>query len=92
MSGATKPCSPLRLVAAHQRVYVVKKVAIISEFCCHTSPFSLEERPPQSVLDFTLPEQPQGFRNVSALVEGIHVGYELDGVQGGVGQFLAGRW
>jgi hypothetical protein len=87
----TQHGSPQQPIAAHQRVYVLKKVAAIGKLCGHTVPFSLEKRPAQSVLDFTLPEHPQSLRNVSALVKVIDVGYELDGVQSAVGQFLAGR-
>src|ERR1700686_3435033 len=87
----TQRGSPPQPIGAHQRVYVLKKVAVIGKLCRHTVPFSLEKRPAQSVLDFTLPEHPQRFRDVSALVKVIDVGYELDGVQSAVGQFLARR-
>jgi hypothetical protein len=78
-------------VGAHEGVYVVDEVWVVSELCRNIVPFSPEDPPRQRVLDLTFPKSPEFFRQVADLVKIVDVSDELDAVQRAVGQFLTGR-
>jgi len=71
--------------------HVVQKVFVVGKLSCHRAPLAHEQRPLQGTLDLALPKSPEAVRNVAFLVKMVHIGDELEAVQGALSYFLTGR-